>query len=119
MPTTHQPGRRSTPTSRASLSEVYPSRFCRLLAKLLNKFLYGQSSSRTSSLLIDVLSSASLTDAEQNALSYFGQSRVGEQLPGTSFVSSSLASLALGKPLVLRNAALNSLNLTKYVVNAP
>ena len=56
-----------------------------------------------------MLSSASLTDAEQNALSYFGQSRVGEQLPGTSFVSSSLASLALGKPIVLRNTALNSL----------
>ena len=41
--------------SRSSLSEVYPHRFCRLLARLLNKFLYGQSHTRTSSLLVDVL----------------------------------------------------------------
>ena len=64
--------------SRASVSEVYPARFCRLLARLLNKFFYGQSHARTSSLLIDVLYTASLTDTEQNALSYYGQSRVSE-----------------------------------------
>ena len=72
--------------SRASISEVYPYRFCRLLARLLNKFFYGHSHTRTSSLILDVLYSASLTDAEQNALSYFGQSRVSEPLPGTYFV---------------------------------
>ena len=81
--------------SRASISEVYPHRFCRLLARLLNKFLYGHSQTRTSSLLLDVLYETSLTEAEQNALSYYGQSRVSEQLPGTCFVSSSLATLAL------------------------
>ena len=35
--------------SRASISEVYPNRFCRLLARLLNKFFYGHSHTRTSS----------------------------------------------------------------------
>merc|ERR1711994_1029859 len=53
--------------------------------------------------------SASLTDAEQNALSYVGQSRVSEPLPGTHFVSSSLSTLALGKPMVLKNSTFTSL----------
>ena len=58
---------------------------------------------------MDVLYSASLTDAEQNALSCFGQSRVSEPLPGTHFVSSSLSTLVLGKTMVLKNPALTSL----------
>ena len=61
-----------------------------------------------------MLYASSLTDAEQNALSYFGQSRVSEELPGTCFVASSLAALALGKPIILRNPVLTSLtNITR------
>ena len=96
--------------SRASISEVYPQRFCRLLARLLHKFLYGHSHTRTSAFLIDVLYSVSLTDAEQNALSYFGQSRVSEPLPGTHFVASSLSALASGNQTILKNPTLTSLS---------
>merc|ERR1711994_1060218 len=106
--------RSSKDPSRANL-ELLSQKFiltvvCRLLARLLNKFLYGHSHTRTSSFLIDVLYSASLTDSEQNALSYFGQSRVSEPLPGTHFAASSLSALANGKQTILKNATLTSLS---------